>query len=104
VVVGDSADPPSLASLVGDVALQFPMSGSIAEQTLIDVRAVVCRIPVPFAPLALFMILFRAMFPPVCEVVKAGIKHGPWDIQGRQGIVEDAWLKAAEGVGVSQGA
>jgi hypothetical protein len=104
VVVGDSADLPSSASLVGNVALQFPMSGSIAEQTLIDAHAVACRIPVPFAPLALFIILFRAMFSPVCEVVEAGIKHGPWDIQGCRGIVENAWLEVAEGVGASQGA
>jgi hypothetical protein len=63
----------------------------------------VCGVPVPFAPLASFVVLIGAMLPPVCEVVEASVEHGPWDIRGHQGIVEDAWLEAAEGIGMGQG-
>jgi hypothetical protein len=75
----------------------------IAEQTLIDACTVTCGVPVPFAPLAMFVVLLGAMLPPICKVVEAGIKHGLWDIRGRRGIMEDAWLEAAEGIGMSKG-
>jgi hypothetical protein len=75
----------------------------VAKQALVDARAVTCGVPVSFAPLAALMVLLGAMLPPVRKVIKAGIEHGPWDIRGRQGIVEDAWLETAEGIGVSKG-
>jgi hypothetical protein len=53
--------------------------------------------------LAAFIILFRAIFPPVGEVVEAGIEHSLRDVRGRRGIMEDAWLEAAEGVGPCEG-
>jgi hypothetical protein len=56
-----------------------------------------------FAPLTALIVLLRAMLPPVHKVVEAGIKHGSWDIRGRQGIVEDAWLEVAESIGASKG-
>jgi hypothetical protein len=60
-------------------------------------------VPVPLTPLASFVVLFRAVLLPVGEVVEAGIEHGSRDIRGRRGIVEDAWLEAAEGVGPRKG-
>jgi hypothetical protein len=60
-------------------------------------------VPASFAPLTALIVLFGAMLPPIHKVVEAGIKHGPGDIRGRRGIVEDAWLEAAEGVGASEG-
>jgi hypothetical protein len=57
----------------------------------------------PFAPLAALIVLLRAVLPPVCKVVKAGVKHGLRDIQGHRGIVEDAWLEAAKGISTSEG-
>jgi hypothetical protein len=57
----------------------------------------------PFAPLASFVVLFGSVLPPVSEVVEAGVKHGSRNIRGRQGIVEDVWLEAAEGVGPCEG-
>jgi hypothetical protein len=59
--------------------------------------------PIPFAPLAVFIVLFRAMLPPIREVIEAGIEHSPWDVQGCWGIVEDVWLKTVEGVGMGKG-
>jgi hypothetical protein len=103
MVVWDAAYLFSLASFVRDVALLLPVSDSIAEQILIDACAIACQVSVPLAPLTPLMVLFGAMFPPVCKVVEAGVKHGPWDIWGYQGIVEDVWLKAAKGIGVGQG-
>jgi hypothetical protein len=93
----------SSAPFVGDVALWFPMSNSITEEALVDAGAVACGVPIPFAPLASFIILIGAMLPPIHKIVKAGIKHGPWDVQGCQGIMEDAWLEAVEGIGAGQG-
>jgi hypothetical protein len=60
-------------------------------------------VPVPLTPLAVLVILLRAVLPSVCEVVEAGVEHGLWNVQGCQGIVEDAWLKAAEGIGMGKG-
>jgi hypothetical protein len=59
--------------------------------------------PVPFTPLTAFVILLGAVFPPIREVVKAGVKHGSRDIRGRRGIMKDAWLEAAEGIGLCEG-
>jgi hypothetical protein len=56
-----------------------------------------------FTPLTSFVILFGAVLPPIRKVVEAGIEHGSWDIRGRWGIMEDAWLEAVEGVGASKG-
>jgi hypothetical protein len=103
VVIGDMAHSSGLASFVRDVALLLSMPNSITEQALIDMRAVVCRVPIPLTLLALFMILFGAMLLPICKVVEAGIEHGLWDVRGHQGIVEDVWLKAAKGIGMGQG-
>jgi hypothetical protein len=75
----------------------------IAQEALIDSGAVTCGVPTPLALLASFVVLFRAVLPPVGEVVEAGVEHGPRDIRGRRGIVEDAWLKAAEGIGSRKG-
>jgi hypothetical protein len=80
MVVWDAAYLFSLASFVRDVALLLPVSDSIAEQILIDACAIACQVSVPLAPLTPLMVLFGAMFPPVCKVVEAGVKHGPWDI------------------------
>jgi hypothetical protein len=44
------------------------------------------------------------MLPPIHKIVKAGIEHSLQDIQGHRGIMEDAWLKAVEGVSVGQDA
>jgi hypothetical protein len=79
------------------------MSVPVTEQALVDSGAVARRMPVSLAPLASFIVLLGAMLPSVRKVVEAGVEHGPRDIQGRQGIVEDAWLKAAEGVGTGEG-
>jgi hypothetical protein len=49
------------------------------------------------------MVLLGAMLPPIHEVVKAGIEHSPWDIRDCWGIMEDAWLKVAEGIGMYLG-
>jgi hypothetical protein len=43
------------------------------------------------------------MLPPIRKIIEAGIEHGPWDVRGRWGIMEDAWLKAAEGIGMGKG-
>jgi hypothetical protein len=79
------------------------MSNSIAEQALMDACAIACRVPVLFAPLASSVVLVGAMLPPIHKVVKASIKHGPWDVRGHWGIMENTWLEAAEGIGVGQG-
>jgi hypothetical protein len=67
------------------------------------VRAIAREVSVPFALLTRFMVLLGAMFLPICEVVEASIEYGLWDIQGRRGIMEDAWLEAAEGVDMDEG-
>jgi hypothetical protein len=48
------------------------------------------------------MVLFGAVFSPVCEVVESSIEHGSRDIRGHWGIVEDAWLEAVEGIDASK--
>jgi hypothetical protein len=88
---------------MGDAALLLSMPNSVAEQALINACAVLCQVPIPFAPLAPFMVLFGAMLPPVRKIVEAGVEYGSWDIQGHRGIMEDAWLEAAEGIGMCQG-
>jgi hypothetical protein len=103
VVVGDTAYSSHPASLMGDSTVLLLMPVPVAQEALIDSGAVARGVPVPFAPLASFVVLFRAVLPPVSEVVEAGVKHGPRDIRGRWGIVEDAWLEAAEGVGSRKG-
>jgi hypothetical protein len=103
VVVGDTAHSSHLASLMGDSTVLLLMPVPVAQQALVDSGAVVRRVPAPFAPLALFIILFGAVFPPVSEVIEASVEHSPRDIQGCWGIVEDAWLEVVEGVGSSEG-
>jgi hypothetical protein len=60
--------------------------------------------PIFLAPLASFMVLLGTMLPSICEVIKASVKHGLQDIQGRWGIVKNVWFEAVEGIGASQGA
>jgi hypothetical protein len=60
-------------------------------------------VPTSLTPLASLVVLFGAVLPPIGKIVKASIEHGSWDIQGCWGIMEDAWLEAAEGVGTSEG-
>jgi hypothetical protein len=76
----DVAYSSSSASLVGDVTKLLLMSSSIAEQALVDVRTVAHGVSVPFAPLAPFIVLLKAMLLPVCKVVETGVEHGPRDI------------------------
>jgi hypothetical protein len=80
VVIGDVAHSSRLASFVWDVAELFLVSIPIAEQALVDPRAVTCGVSTPFAPLTVLIVLLRAVLPPVRKVVEAGIKHGSWDI------------------------
>jgi hypothetical protein len=75
----------------------------VAEQTLVDAQAVSCQVPISFAPLASVVVLFWAVFPPICEIIEPSIEHGLQNIQGHWGIVEDAWLEAVEGIGTSKG-
>jgi hypothetical protein len=103
VVVGDTAYSSCPALLMGDSTVLLLMPVPVTQQALVDSGAIAHRVPTPFAPLASFVILFRAMLPPVSEVVEAGVEHGLRDIQGRRGIVEDVWLEAAEGVGLGEG-
>jgi hypothetical protein len=103
VVIGDVAHSSCPAPFVRDTTQLFLVSVPIAEQALINARAVTCGVPIPFAPLAALVVLLRAMFSPVCKVVKAGVKHSLWDIRGHWGIVEDAWLEATKGIGASEG-
>jgi hypothetical protein len=60
-------------------------------------------VPVPLAPEATLIVLVRAVLPPVRKVVKPCVEHGLGDVQGRQGIMKDAWLKSVEGIGTGQG-
>jgi hypothetical protein len=103
VVIGDAAHSSRSASFVEDVTKLFLVSIPIAEQTLIDMQAVTRGVPASFASLTSLIVLFRPVLPPVHKVVEAGVEHGPWDVQGHRGIVEDAWLEAVEGVGASKG-
>jgi hypothetical protein len=91
------------APFVWDVALFFHVPSPVTEQALIDVHAVVCDMPILAAPETVHIILVRAMLPPIREVVEPCIEHGLGDVQGHQGIVKDAWLEAAEGIGTGQG-
>jgi hypothetical protein len=103
MVIGDTTHSSHPASFVWDVAELLLVSIPIAEQALVNPWTVMHGVPTPFAPLAALVVLFGAMFPPVHKVVEASIEHSARDIWGRQGIVEDAWLEAAEGVSASEG-
>jgi hypothetical protein len=103
VVVGDATYSSCTTSLVRGSAVLFLVSVSVAQQALVDTGTVACRVPAPFTPLAAFVVLLGAVFPPVGEVIEAGVEHGSRDIRGRRGIVEDAWLEAAESVGPCKG-
>jgi hypothetical protein len=103
VVVRDAAYSSRSAPLVEDLTVLLLMPIPVTQQALVNPGAVARRVPVPFAPLAAFIVLLGAMLPPVSEVVEAGVEHGSRDIRGCQGIVEDAWLEAAEGVGSGEG-
>jgi hypothetical protein len=88
---------------MGDSAVLLLVPVPVTQQALVDSRAVACGVPTPFAPLASLVILFGAVLPSVGEVVEAGVKHGSGDVRGCRGIVQDAWLEAAEGVGSCKG-
>jgi hypothetical protein len=103
VIVGDAAYSSRSASLVGDLAILLLVPVPVTQQALVDSGTVACGVSTPFAPLASFVVLFGAVLPPISEVVEAGVEHGPRDIRGRRGIVEDAWLEAAEGIGLCEG-
>jgi hypothetical protein len=103
MVVGDTTYSPHSASLVGDSAELFLMSVPVAEQALVDSGAVTHGMPASLAPLASLVVLLGAMLPPIHKVVEAGVEHGPRDVRGHRGIVEDAWLEAAEGIGTGEG-
>jgi hypothetical protein len=103
VVIRDAAYSSRSASFVGDLTVLLLMPVSVTQQALVDSGAVARRMSAPFAPLASFVVLFGAMLPSVSEVVEASVEHGPRDIRGRRGIMEDAWLKAAEGIGSCKG-
>jgi hypothetical protein len=92
VVIRGLAHSSGSAPLVQNAAMFFHMPHSVTEQALIDAWAVARGVPIPLAPLAAFVVLVGAMLPPVHEVVKACIEHGPQDVRGRQGIMEDVWL------------
>jgi hypothetical protein len=64
------------------MALFFHMPGSITEQALIDACTVVQDMPIPLAPEASFIVLVRAMFLPIHEVIEFCVKHCPRDVQG----------------------
>jgi hypothetical protein len=103
VIIRDVAHSPRSASLVGDSAILLLVSVPVAQQALVDSGAIACGVFTPFAPHASFVVLFGAVLPSVSEVVEAGVEHGSRDIRGRRGIVEDAWLKVAEGIGLCEG-
>jgi hypothetical protein len=84
---------------MGGSAVLLLVSISVTQQTLIDSGAISRGVSAPFAPLAPFVVLFRAMLPSVSEVVETGVEHGARDVRDCWGIVKDAWLEAAEGVG-----
>jgi hypothetical protein len=103
MVVRDTAHSSCSALFVWDMTELFLVSVSVAEQTLIDSGAVMRGMPASLTPLTSLVILFGAVLPPIGKIVKAGVEHSSWDIRGRRGIMEDAWLKAAKGVGTSKG-
>jgi hypothetical protein len=103
MIVRDAAYSSCSASLVGDSAILLLVSVSVTQQALVDSGAIACGVSTPFAPLASLVVLFRAVLPSVSEVIEAGVEHGSRDIRGHWGIVEDAWLEAAEGVGSCEG-
>jgi hypothetical protein len=103
VIIGDAAYSSHPASLVGDSAVLLLVSVSVTQQALVDSGAIACGVSTPFAPLASLVILFGAVLPSVSEVVEASVEHSARDIRGHWGIVEDAWLEAAEGVGSCEG-
>jgi hypothetical protein len=76
MVVGDATDSSGLAPFVGDATQLLLMPCPITEQTLVDARAVSCRVPIPLAPLASVVVLFGAVFPSVREVIESSIEHG----------------------------
>jgi hypothetical protein len=103
MVVGDATYSPGPTTLVGGSAVLFLVPVSVAQQTLVDSGAIPRGVSAPFAPLAPFVVLLWTMLPPIGEVVEAGIEHGARNVRGRRGIVKDAWLEAAEGVGAGEG-
>jgi hypothetical protein len=103
VVIGDVTDLSSMASSVENVALLFKMPHSITEQALINVRTLVCEMAGLPAPEAVHVVFIRAMLPPICEVVEPHVKYCLRNICHCWGVMEDAWLKAMEGIGSSQG-
>jgi hypothetical protein len=92
MVVRDTAHSPQAASSIRDVTLLFDMPGSVAEQALIDLCTVMHGVPTPATPQAVYVASIRAGLLAICEVIEAGIEHGPRNIRGCRGIVEDAWL------------
>jgi hypothetical protein len=80
VVIGDATYSPCAASLVRGSAVLFLVPVSVAQQALVDAGTVTRRMPTLFTPLAAFVVLFGAVFPPVSEVVEAGVKHSSRDI------------------------
>jgi hypothetical protein len=87
---------------VGDAALFLNVPKSVTEQALVNLCTVVHRVSISFTPLTVYIALVGAVLPSIHEVIEVCIKHSPGDIQGCQGIVEDVWLEAAEGIGVDQ--
>jgi hypothetical protein len=103
VVVGDTAYSSHSAALVWDTIELFLMPIPITEEALVDPGTITHGVPASLAPLASFVVLLGPVLPPIREVVKSGVEHGSWDVGSRQGIMEDAWLETAEGVGASKG-
>ena len=77
------ADAAVMASLVGVVAVLFDMSSPIAEETLIDLQTLLSRVSGLHAPFAGNIVVFRAMLPPIGEVVLCAVSH----FAGRLGSV-----------------
>jgi hypothetical protein len=102
MVVGDAAYSPGSTSLVGGPAVLLLVPVSVAQQTLIDSRAIPRGVSTPFTPLAPLVILFWAVFPPIGEVIEASVEHSAGNVRGRRGIVKDVWLEAAEGIGTRE--
>jgi hypothetical protein len=91
------------ALFVWDMAELFLVSVPVAEQTLVDSRAITCGVSTPLAPLTALVVLLRAVLPPIRKVVEAGVEHSPWDIRGHRGVMKDMRLEAAKGVSTSKG-
>jgi hypothetical protein len=63
-----------------DAALLFDVPSSVAEQALVDLHTVVCGVSVSATPQAVNVAFIGAMFPPVCKVIEACVKHSPGDV------------------------